>query len=90
MTGDVFGSERCDCGWQLETALSQLALLLRAGGNPVPKQELLDRVWGIDQDVDPNVVEVYVRYLRQKIDAPFGLATLQTVRNVGYVLEADG
>ena len=50
----------------------------------VPKRELLDEVWGHDFDGDPNVVEVYVGYLRRKIDEPFGRRTIQTVRGAGY------
>ena len=69
--------------------LDVLEVLLRADGDPVSKQTLLDRVWGIDNDVDPNVVEVYIRYLRRKLDEPFGVATIVTQRGVGYRLEAD-
>jgi len=51
----------------------------------VPSQtELLDHVWDAAADTDPNVVEVYVGYLRRKIDAPFGRQTLSTVRGAGY------
>jgi DNA-binding response OmpR family regulator len=53
-------------------------------GDVVSKYELLDGVWGADADVDPNVVEVYIGYLRRKIDRPFGRASIQTVRGVGY------
>jgi two-component system OmpR family response regulator len=58
-------------------------------GEVVPKHELLDRVWGPDSGVDPNVVEVYLGYLRRKIDRPFERDTLQTVRGVGYTLVVD-
>jgi DNA-binding response OmpR family regulator len=64
------------------------ALMTRAG-EVVSKQELLDRVWGSDSGVDPNVVEVYLGYLRRKIDRPFDRDTLQTVRGVGYLLAED-
>ena len=66
-----------------------LQVLMRNSGQPVPKDELLSRVWGTEFDGGANVVEVYVRYLRQKIDEPFGLTTLETVRNVGYRLGSD-
>ncbi len=63
-----------------------LEALLRSRGEVVSKQDLLDRVWGEDFEGDPNVVEVYVGYLRRKIDRPFGLADLETVRGEGYRL----
>jgi two-component system OmpR family response regulator len=53
------------------------------------KAELLDEVWGADYRGDGNIVEVYVRYLRNKIDVPFALQTIETVRGVGYRLVPD-
>jgi DNA-binding response OmpR family regulator len=47
-------------------------------------------VWDAHYEGDPNVVEVYVGYLRRKIDAPFGRHALQTVRGAGYRLAGDG
>jgi DNA-binding response OmpR family regulator len=67
-----------------------LEALLRRPGDVCAKLDLLDEVWGHDFGGDANVVEVYVGYLRRKIDAPFGRASLQTVRGVGYRLMADG
>ena len=61
-----------------------LEALMRADGDAVPKIELLDRVWGSEFDGSVNAVEVYVRYLRQKVDEPFGAASIETVRGVGY------
>ena len=66
-----------------------LEVLMSRAGEVVGKAELLERVWGPDSDVDPNVVEVYLGYLRRKIDRPFDRDTLQTVRGVGYLLAAD-
>lgn len=63
---------------------SLLENLMRRSPDVVPKHELLDLVWGIDADVDPNVVEVYIGYLRRKIDQPFGAKSLETVRGIGY------
>ena len=54
-----------------------------------PKTALLDEVWGPEFSGDPNIVEVYIGYLRKKIDAPFGLQTILTVRGAGYRLVAD-
>jgi DNA-binding response OmpR family regulator len=63
-----------------------LELLMRADGNAVRRQDIKDRVWGMDDEPASNVVEVYVRYLRQKIDEPFDSAIITTVRGVGYRL----
>ena len=65
-----------------------LEALLRHPGEVISKQDLLDRVWGEDFEGDPNVVEVYVGYLRRKIDRPFGRTDLETVRGEGYRLGA--
>ena len=46
-------------------------------------------MWGLDFEGDPNIVEVYIGYLRKKIDAPFDLQTILTVRGAGYRLVAD-
>jgi DNA-binding response OmpR family regulator len=69
--------------------VSLLEALLRRQGSPVSEQELLQEVWGDEPDRDSNVVEVYVGYLRRKIDEPFGRHSLQTVRGLGYRLVAD-
>jgi two-component system, OmpR family, response regulator len=69
--------------------VSLLAALVRASPQALSKAELLDDVWGKEFDGDPNVVEVYVGYLRKKIDVPFGRSSLQTVRGVGYRFDAD-
>jgi DNA-binding winged helix-turn-helix (wHTH) protein len=60
--------------------------MMRRQDQVVTKIELLDRVWDAGADTDPNVVEVYVGYLRRKIDQPFGRHSLQTVRGAGYRL----
>jgi two-component system, OmpR family, response regulator len=65
---------------------SLLEALMRRAGEVVPKQQLLDHVWGLDFVGDANVVEVYIRYLRRKIDEPFRPPLLETVRGVGYRL----
>jgi DNA-binding response OmpR family regulator len=68
-----------------------LEALVRRVGHAVTKDQLLREVWGERFEGDANVVEVYVGYLRRKIDAPFGRKTLQTVRGLGgYRLVADG
>jgi DNA-binding response OmpR family regulator len=69
---------------------SLLEYLLRRAGEVVPKTEILRNVWDPHHEGDLNVVEVYVGYLRRKIDAPFGRRSVQTVRGAGYRLAADG
>lgn len=69
---------------------SVLEYLLRRAGEVVPKSEILEGVWDYDFDGDPNIVEVYVRHLRRKIDEPFGRAAIETIRGAGYRLAADG
>ncbi|MEO7731586.1 MAG: response regulator transcription factor [Kofleriaceae bacterium] len=66
-----------------------LAALMRCCGDVLSKQRILDEVWGLDFQGAPNVVEVYIGYLRRKIDTPFGRASLETLRGVGYRLTAD-
>lgn len=53
------------------------------------RDQLLNRVWGFDYIGDTNVVDVYIRYLRNKLDKPFGTKYIQTVRGVGYVLKDE-
>jgi DNA-binding response OmpR family regulator len=68
-----------------------LEYLLRHAGSVVSKSELLSHVWEAADDLgDLNVVEVYVGYLRRKIDGPFGRHAVQTVRGAGYLLAEDG
>ncbi len=66
-----------------------LELLMRRSDAIVSKAVLIDEVWGPDFPGDPNIVEVYIGYVRKKIDAPFGLQTILTVRGAGYRLIAD-
>jgi DNA-binding response OmpR family regulator len=68
---------------------SVLEFLLRQQGNVVSKREILDHVWDYDFEGDPNIVEVYVRRLRQKIDQSIDQGSIDTVRGAGYRLRAD-
>ena len=61
-----------------------LEALMRRPGDVLSRFELLEQVWSYEYENRSNVVEVYVRYLREKIDRPFKRNTLQTVRGVGY------
>ena len=68
-----------------ETAL--LEYLMRSRGRIRSKDEILERIWGEVEDRPTNIVEVYVGYLRKKLDQPFGTTTLRTIRGQGYLLE---
>jgi two-component system OmpR family response regulator len=69
---------------------SLLAFLVRHPGDVVTKRQILEAVWGFDFEGDPNIIEVYVRHLRNKIDRPFGREAIQTLRGAGYRLASDG
>ena len=69
---------------------SLLEFLLRRAGEALSKTEILDHVWDFAFDGDPNIVEVYVRQLRRRIDEPFGRHAIETLRLVGYRLDPDG
>ena len=66
-----------------------LLYLMRHPGDVLSKAQILDNVWDSAYDGSENIVEVYVGYLRKKLDAPFGLTTLHTVRGLGYRLDPD-
>jgi two-component system OmpR family response regulator len=79
-------------GCQVELTPREFSLLEALARKPSTvrrKSELLDEVWGADYRGDGNVVEVYVRYLRNKIDVPFSQRSIETVRGVGYRLVPD-
>ncbi|MFZ5850042.1 MAG: response regulator transcription factor [Actinomycetota bacterium] len=65
-----------------------LEYLLRRQGEVVSKADILAHVWDAHETQDPNVVEVYVGYLRRKLDGPFGRRSIQTLRGAGYRLLA--
>ena len=69
--------------------LELLVALARRRGGTATKPELLSEVWGFEFEGDENIVEVYVGYLRSKIDRPFARTSLQTVRTIGYRLVDD-
>jgi len=60
--------------------------LMRAPGEVLSRTQLIERVWDFGYDGGSNIVDVYVRYLREKVDRPFGLITIETVRGAGYRL----
>jgi DNA-binding response OmpR family regulator len=64
-----------------------LEYLVHHAGQILTREQLAEHVWS-DAEVESNVIDVYVRYLRQKVDAPFGKPLIHTVRGVGYTLRA--
>lgn len=66
-----------------------LKYLMQHKGQAVTRDALLSDVWGYDYAGDTNVVDVYIRYLRHKIDEPFGVKTLHTIRAVGYMFSYE-
>jgi two-component system OmpR family response regulator len=66
-----------------------LELFMRRPGETLSRQQLLDGAWDMAFDGRSNVVDVYVRYLREKVDRPFGRHSLETIRGVGYRLQED-
>jgi two-component system, OmpR family, response regulator len=79
-------------GRRVELTMREFALLeslVRHAPNVVSRAELLDDVWGADFDGSPNVVDVYVGYLRRKLERPFDRRLIRTVRGIGFQLEPE-
>jgi two-component system, OmpR family, response regulator len=83
--------------WRGETELelsakefALLELMLRQCGQALSRAQLLEGAWDFGFESRSNLIDVYVRYLRDKIDRPFGRRSIETVRGVGYRLRADG
>ena len=77
---------------EIDLSPKEFALLetfMRRPNRVLSRFELLEHAWDYDYDNRSNVIDVYVRYLREKIDRPFGRASLETVRGTGYRLRAD-
>jgi len=66
-----------------------LELLMRQPGQVLTRTQIAEQIWGYDFDANSNVVDVYIRYLRRKVDDQFEPKLIQTVRGVGYKLEAN-
>jgi len=67
-----------------------LETFMRRPGQVLDRFQLLEHAWEGEYENRSNIVDVYVRYLREKIDRPFGVASIETVRGAGYRLRADG
>jgi two-component system OmpR family response regulator len=78
---------------QIALSTKEFAMLeafMRRPGEVLSQFQLLELAWDFGYESRSNVVEVYVRYLREKIDRPFGVTSLETVRGAGYRLRKDG
>lgn len=76
----------------LELTVKECALLeylMRNAGRPLSKEQIIGHVWDFDADILPNTVEVYIKYLRTKIDSKYNVNYIKTVRGVGYKLEVE-
>jgi DNA-binding response OmpR family regulator len=67
-----------------------LEFMMRRAGEVVTKSEILENVWDFAFEGDPNIVEVYIRHLRTKLDEPFGRRLIETIRGAGYRLDPRG
>ena len=79
-------------GTEIALSAQEFALLetfMRRPGRVFSRHELLERAWDAAYEHRSNVVDVYIRYLREKVDRPFGRRSLETVRGVGYRLRAE-
>ena len=81
------GDERIDLSAK-EFAL--LEAFMRRPGDVLSRLDLLEHAWDFGYENRSNVIDVYVRYLREKVDRPFGVESIETVRGAGYRLRADG
>ncbi|NOJ59094.1 response regulator transcription factor [Arthrobacter sp. 260] len=78
---------------QIEVTAREFAVLeflARHAGQTVSKRDILASVWDYDFEGDPNIVEVYIGHLRNKLDRPFGRTSLETLRGAGYRLAENG
>jgi two-component system OmpR family response regulator len=83
--------------WRGETEIqlsakefSILETFMRRPGDVLSRFQLLEHAWDYEYENRSNVVDSYIRLLRQKVDRPFGLKSIETVRGAGYRLREDG
>jgi two-component system OmpR family response regulator len=89
---DPAGHRVARAGQEIELSPKEFALLdlfMRHADEVLSRTTILEHVWDFAYDGTSNVVDVYIRYLREKIDRPFDRTTLETVRGVGYRLRSD-
>lgn len=71
------------------TEFELLRFLIQHQDEVMTREQIISEVWGYDFVGDTNVVDVYIRYLRQKVDKPFSSKLIQTIRGIGYLLKVD-
>jgi two-component system, OmpR family, response regulator len=71
-------------------ALALLETLMRRAGQVVSRFDLLEHAWDLSYENRSNIVDVYIRMLRRRIDRPFGVRSIETIRGAGYRLRSDG
>ena len=89
---DPVSHQVCRGGQPIDMTAKEFALLeflIRSAGKVVTRTQIVEHVWDQHFDSDNNIIDVYISYLRQKIDRPFTPKLLHTVRGVGYVLKAE-
>jgi two-component system OmpR family response regulator len=80
-------------GTEIDLSAKEFSLLetfMRSPGRVLTRFQLLEHAWDYSYEHRSNVVDVYVRYLREKLDRPFGVESIETVRGTGYRLREDG
>ena len=78
---------------EIELSAKEFALLetlMRRPGHVISRFELLEHAWDYSYENRSNIIDVYIRYLREKVDRPFGVHSIETVRGSGYRLRQDG
>jgi two-component system OmpR family response regulator len=78
---------------EIELSAKEFLLLeffMRNPGHVLTRSQLLDQAWEYNFELRSNVIEVYIRYLRRKVDLPFGVKSIETIRGAGYRLRKDG
>jgi len=91
LTIDVARHEVRRAGREIELTAKEFALLeylVRNAGRVLTKGQIMDQIWGYDADVSSNVVEIYIHYLRNRVDRGFALPLIRTIRRFGYAVKA--
>ncbi|MBJ6727276.1 heavy metal response regulator transcription factor [Geomesophilobacter sediminis] len=87
---DLEGRRATRAGKRLDLTPKEFALLtllVRRSGEVIPRTRIVERIWDMDVDSNANILDVHMRRLRAKVDDPFEVKLIHTVRGVGYVLE---